>query len=154
MTDNIRCHPESCLMEEDLEVDEQLGSAVADSLARVTKNRFKVKMPDSKLKTKMAKYLIPENCPELKAPVINEEVLDRGNIDRVAKRNDLRLMQVQKTVAKAAAAVVNVSDQLHKAISSVTSARSQDQSEQFVSIANKTLETNGDVIAMLGAVQQ
>ena len=55
---------------------------MTDKLSKITNNRFRVKLPQSKLRDKMSKYPIPQKCPELKAPTLNEELMDIGYLDR------------------------------------------------------------------------
>ena len=52
---------------------EQAGKPVAEKLANITKNRFSVKLSEKKLKEKMDGHQIPENCLEIKTPLLNEE---------------------------------------------------------------------------------
>ena len=72
------------LLEADLEKEEQAGKPVAEKLANITKNRFSVKLSEKKLKEKMDSHQIPENCLEIKAALLNEEIVERGNLRRVA----------------------------------------------------------------------
>ena len=59
------------------DAQEERGPPVADSLAEVLKGRFGKKLEDSKLKAKLAKYAIPENCSALGVPRTNQEVFLR-----------------------------------------------------------------------------
>ena len=56
------------LLEEDVEVGERLGQAVAEKLGTIARGRFTVRLPEEKLKDKLSKYPPPENCQELKTP--------------------------------------------------------------------------------------
>ena len=58
------------MLEGDLELEEQEGPAMTDKLSQITKSRFRVKMPESKLRDKMGKYPIPQNCLDLKAQLL------------------------------------------------------------------------------------
>ena len=91
------------LLEADLE-KEQAGKPVAEKLANITKNRFSVKLSEKKLKEKMESHQIPENCLEIKAPLLNEEIVEKGNLDRATRKLDSRLLNIQLLIAKATAA--------------------------------------------------
>ncbi|KAK7087737.1 hypothetical protein V1264_021748 [Littorina saxatilis] len=78
-------------MEADLEVVEPVGMPVNEKLANITKSRFTVRMPEPKLKEKMSAVLTPGNCLETRPPRLNEEVIEKGNIDKMAKKVDMTL---------------------------------------------------------------
>ena len=73
-----------------------------------------MKLPNNKLKDKLDSHLIPENCTEIRAPAPNVEIVEKGNLVRTARKNDARLLNVQKLITTATAALVNASDQLHR----------------------------------------
>ena len=75
------------LLEEDLEVGERLGPAVAEKLETIARGRFTVRLPEQKLKDKLSKYPPPE-CQELNPPVLNAELGDKGFLDSGAKKSD------------------------------------------------------------------
>ena len=52
------------LLAADLEQERPVGPTVNEKLAEISKSRFRQKMPESKLKSKMDKYQVPETCPE------------------------------------------------------------------------------------------
>ena len=58
-----------------------------------------MKLSDNKLKEKLDSHLIPENCTEIRAPVLNVEIVEKGNLDRTARKNDARLLNVQKLIS-------------------------------------------------------
>ena len=144
------------LLEADLEKEEQAGKPVAEKLANITKNRFSVKLSEKKLKEKMDSHQIPENCLEIKAPLLNEEIVEKGNLDRATRKLDSRLLNIQQLIAKATAALVNATDKLHSVTTALAdpSARVEQGNMRFVEAANETLAANGDVIALLGTAQQ
>ena len=72
----------------DLDIQEKEGKPVAEKLAKVARSRFSVKLPNNKLKDKLDSHLIPENCTEIRAPVLNVETVEKGNLDRTARKND------------------------------------------------------------------
>ena len=73
-----------------------------------------MKLSENKLTEKLDSHLIPENCTEIRAPVLNVEIVEKGNLDRTARKNDAHLLNVQKLITTATAALVNASDQLHR----------------------------------------
>ena len=52
-------------------------------------------MPESKLKSKMDKYPVPDNCPDVSPPTLNNELTDKGYVDRATKKSDGRIVNVQ-----------------------------------------------------------
>ena len=66
------------LLEEDLEVGERLGPAVAEKLGTIARGRFTARLLEQKLKDKLSKYPPPENCQDLKPPLLNAELGDKG----------------------------------------------------------------------------
>ena len=82
------------LLEEDLQVGERVGPAVAEKLGTIARGRFTVRLPEQKLKDKLSKYPPPENCQELKPPVLNAELGDKDFLDSGAKKSDSRLVNV------------------------------------------------------------
>ena len=75
------------LIEEDLEVGERLGPAVAEKLETIARGRLTVRLPEQKLKDKLSKYPPPE-CQELNPPVLNAERGDKGFLDSGAGKSD------------------------------------------------------------------
>ena len=75
------------LLEEDLQVGERLGPAVAEKLETIARGRLTVRLPEQKLKDKLSKYPPPE-CQELNPPVLNAELGDKGFLDSGAKKSD------------------------------------------------------------------
>ena len=63
------------LLAADLEQERQVGPTVNEKLAE---SRFRQKMPESELKSKMDKYPVPENCPDVSPPTLNSELTDKG----------------------------------------------------------------------------
>ena len=62
-----------------------------------------MKLSENKLKEKLDSHLIPENCTEISVPVLNVEIVEKGILDRMAKKNDARLPSVQKIITIATA---------------------------------------------------
>ena len=90
--------------------------------------------------------------------MLNVETGEKGNLDRTSRKNDARLLDVQKLITTATAALVNVSDQLHRVTTAFadqsTCGGEQTNPSRFVEAANEMLASNGDVIALLGTAQQ
>ena len=56
-----------------------------------------MKLSETKLKEKLDSHLIPENCTETRdCTVLNVEIMEKGNLDRTARKNDAVLLNVQK----------------------------------------------------------
>ena len=108
-------------------------------------------MPFSKLEEKMTLHQIPENCTTIRPPVLNDEVIEKGNLNKFVRRNDTRLENVQKLLSGAAAALVNASHKLHTRIGTASAEVSR---REFAAAANEILTASGDVIALLGTAQQ
>ena len=66
------------LLAADLEQERPVGPTVNEKLAEISRSRFRQKMPESKLKNKMDKYPVPENCPDVAPPTLNCELTDKG----------------------------------------------------------------------------
>ena len=77
-------------------------------------------------------------------------------MDRAARKNDTRLLSVQKLIAKATAALVNASNNMPRVTTALAdpSPHREQNPLRFVEAANETLATNGDVIALPGTAQQ
>ena len=134
-------------LEDDLEIVVENGEKVDEKLAKVIKNRFTVKCSKEKLESKTKEHKIPENCQEIKAPLLDEVLTDKGFVDRNARKDDNRLADIQSLIATATAALVGQTDSLNNQVQ-----QSNDPKE--IDIANKVIKTNGDIFAVLGLAQQ
>ena len=76
-------------------------AADLEKLTDISKSRFRQKIPESKLKSKMYKYPVPENCPDVSPPTLNSELTDKGYVDRTTKKSDGRLVNVQTMLSAA-----------------------------------------------------
>ena len=139
------------LLESELEVGEQLGKPISEKLANIANSRFSTKIPYQKLEERMAKHPIPENCCKIKPPGLNIEVIEKGNLDKFARKNDARIENIQKLVSRASAAILGASDKLHARIGE---ASAEVPRREFVSAANEMLTACGEAIALLGTAQQ
>ena len=88
---------------------------------------------------------------------LNVEIVEKGNLDRTARKNDARLLNVQKLITTATAALVNASKQLHRMTTALadqsTRGGEQPNPSRFVEAANEMLASNGDVIALHGSTR-
>ena len=90
--------------------------------------------------------------------MLNVEIVEKGNLDRMARKNDAHLLNVQKIITTATAALVNASDQLN-GMTAVFTDQAMCDGEQlnpscFVEAANEMLASSGDIIALLGMAEQ
>ena len=90
--------------------------------------------------------------------MLNVEIVEKGNLDRTARKNDAHLLNVQKLITTATATLVNASDQLHRVTTAFTDQSTcggeQPNPSLFVEAADEMLASNGDVTALLGRAQQ
>ena len=141
------------MIEEELVPEEQEGPAVTDKLSKIAKSRFRVNKPESKLRDKMSNYPILQNCSELKAPTLCEELTDKGYLYRHARKNDTRVLNVQRMVSCAAAAVISAADKLHTLASELAAHigvghTARADNVRTLTTANEVLAIQGDVIAI------
>ena len=144
------------LLAADLEQERPVGPTVNKKLAEISRSRFRQKMPESKLKSKMDKYPVPENC----------ELTDKGYVDRTTKKSDGRLVNVQTMLSASTSCLLVETNSLHEyatdlagQISDGTAHAAGDghaasASERALTRANQTLSSLGDAIAILGMAQQ
>ena len=135
-------------LENDLEIKVEDGDRVHDKLANVLFNRFTAKMPKEKLEGKMKGHKVPENCGAMKAPRLDDTLVDKGLVDRNTRKDDGRLSDIQKMIATATAALAHLTNEINEEV-----AKSKDQ-KGLVDMANKVIKVNGDVFAILGMAQQ
>ena len=133
------------LLEEDVEVGERLGQAVAEKLGTIARGRFTVRLPEEKLKDKLSKYPPPENCQELKPPVLNAEPGDKGFLDSGAKKSDWRPVNVQKMVCGAAAGILLSMQKLHNSALPLAGRFSDPRDKAQFDTAYETIASLGDV---------
>ena len=123
-------------------------------------------MPESKLKSKMDKYPVPENCPDASPPTLNSELTDKGYVDRTTKKSDGRLVNVQTMLSAATSCLLVETNSLHEYATDLAGQISDgtahaaggghaaSASERALTRANQTLASLGDAIAILGMAQQ
>ena len=91
--------------------------------------------------------------------MLNVEIVEKGNLNRTARKNDARLLNVQKLITTATTALVNASDQLHRVTTALADPSTRGGGEQpnpsrFVEAANEMLASNGEGFALLGTAHQ
>ena len=126
------------------------GPEINERVAKVANSRFLTKLSESERKDKFSANLRPKNCPAMKVPILNEEVLDRANITQNAKRDDSRLAQVQACISKAAAAAVNCASTLHADLTEHVPANLAEAKAKIIETGNKAMDAFKDITALLG----
>ena len=142
------------ILEGDLEEEEKLGPAVDEKLSKIAKNRFQVRLPEQKLKEKLNKYPLPQNCAELKPPVLNTELCEKGYVSGGAKKSDARLVNVQRMVSSAASVVISAMQKLHDTAASLAARDCSARDKTVVEAANSVISTQADALAILGMASQ
>ena len=148
------------LLAADLEQERVVGPTINEKLAEISKSRFRQKMSESKLKSKMDKYPVPENCPDVSPPTLNSELTDMGYADRAIKKSGkrCRLPQPRACSSKTNSTHEYATD-LAGQISDGTAhaaggGHAASASKRALTRANQTLASSGDAIAILGMAQQ
>ena len=108
------------LLAADLEQERPVAPTVNEKLAEIRKSRFHQKMPESQLKSKMDKYPVPENCPDVSPPTLNNELTDKGYFDRATKKSDGRLVNMQTMLSAATLCLLMESKSLHECATDLT----------------------------------
>ena len=154
------------LLAADLKQERSVGTTVNEKLAEISKSRFRQKMPESKLKSKMDKYTVPGNCPDVSPPTLNSELTDKGYFDRATKKSDGRLVNMQTMLSAATSCLLVETNSLHEYATDLAGQISDGTahaaggghaaiaSEWALTRANQELASLGDAIAILGMAQQ
>ena len=135
------------LLAADLEQERSVGPTVKEKLAEISKSRFRQKMPGSKLKRKIDKYPVPENCRDVSPPILNSELTDMGYVDRTTKKSDARLVNVQTMLSAATSCLLVETNSLHEYATDLAgqisdgTAHAASASERALTRANQTLAT-------------
>ena len=135
-------------LEKDIEVNVQEGDSIHVKLANTLFNRFTVSLPKEKLEEKLKRHKIPENCTVIKAPKLDQDLSDKGFVDRNMKKDDNRLSDIQNLLATATAALGQLSHDLNSEVAG------GNVHPKTLDIINKVITVNGDVFAILGHAQQ
>lgn len=141
---------EDVLVELEKEIDEEnkKGPDINQKLAKVIMARFSSRLNDDVMKNKLGKYCLPQNCEIIAPPKLNEEMMQAYvGLKKNAKRDDGRLTQVQRLIAKATTAVALGTEKLH------TFSTSASVNAEMKKVANQVMGNALDAIAFLGNAQ-
>ena len=116
--------------------EEEYGPKISDPLTQRVGGKWQTKLTSEKVKEKSQNLLTPENCMKLSVPLTNKEIWSQFN--NFQKKSDLRIINMQKNIQKAAAAIVRVTDGLLQANCKI----------------KETIKGSLDAISLLGHVSQ
>ena len=85
-------------------ITDETGRPLLSSLSELVNKRFSKKLPHSKMKATLEKYLKPANCSRLNVALVNNEIWK--TMPKQSNRTDLQHTQIQKLIVKGASAVV------------------------------------------------
>lgn len=125
-------------LDKDLHEEEVTAPPVAESLAKLTNNRFQASMTVDKVKERMEKYPRPSNCTALVTPEVNKEIWK--SLGKQVQNADIKLQHVQRAIVKAGMALAHSTQSLLRA------QRSTGSREDIKTAVSQ----NGDAIALLG----
>ncbi len=80
------------------------GPTVNEKLSRFVNKRFESRMTTDKVKEKMEKFCVPENCDRVHVPAVNLPVW--SNLNRYTRGMDIRMSNIQRTLVSASSAIV------------------------------------------------
>lgn len=141
----------------ELEEDDNVGPPVMDELSKIVTKRFTTKLGDEKIKEKIEKYKLPENCKALKPPTLNKKLNEKHiALSRTARRNDTRIFNIQKMISRATCVVVDVTEKLHKLGTSLKTEDEGDKmkTDEIVKTTDQLVKQTADAISFLGQAQQ
>ena len=115
---------------------EKYGPKISDPLAQRVEGKWQTKLTSKTVKEKSQNLLTPENCMKLSVPLTNKEFWSQLN--NFQKKSDLRIINMQKNIQKAAVGLVRVTDGLLQANCNI----------------KETIKRNLDAISLLGHVSQ
>ena len=116
--------------------EKEYGPKISDPLGQRVEGKRQTKLKSEKLKKKSKNLLTPENCTKLSVPLTNKEIWIQLN--NFQKKSDLRIINMQKNIQKAAVALARVTDGLLQANCNI----------------KETIKINLDAISLLGHVSQ
>ena len=86
-------------IEQEFELDSEVGPPINDQLAKVLKTTTKEKLDENKIKEKSEKHKRPSNVEQPVVPHVNPEIW--GILDHNTKTADLKLKRKQTMLIKA-----------------------------------------------------
>ena len=93
--------------------EEEYGRKFSDPLVQRVEGKLQTKLTSEKVKEKSQNLLTPENCLKLSVPLTNKEIW--GQLNSFLKKSDLRIINMQKNIQKAAVALIRVTGDLLQA---------------------------------------
>ena len=138
-------------LEKEVDVDKMKGPDIDNKLAKVIAARFTSRLDENIMKEKTEKYKLPGNCAAIAPPTLNEELLQAHiGLKRGARRDDARLMAVQRMVTKATTALASSVEKLHDFADKFVGGGKSEMKK----MANEVIEKSLDACAFLGQAQQ
>ena len=102
-------------LSKDLTEDGKQGPDISPRLAVIVNNLWQQNISVDKLKDRLLKYLMPENCDKVFVPRFNEEIWNGENIlNSHLRGQDTILQKIAMKISKAASTIINVSDLILK----------------------------------------
>ena len=129
----------------DYSADDKTSSPVSTQLADIVNKRWLSKLSDDRFKEKIEKYDRPENCERLFAPKVNPEVWSR--ISNMGRRQDLKLVAIQKTLVAVGTALTQSGHLLMNALQTGGIRRHEGGENNTM---NEVLTLQVDALALLG----
>ena len=90
--------------------EEEYGPKISDPLAQRVEGKWQTKLTSEKVKEKSQNLQTSENCMKLSVPLTNKKIWSQLN--NFQKKADLRIINMQKNIQKAAVTLVRVTNGL------------------------------------------
>ena len=132
---------------QDYDAEEKTSEAVTAKLAEFVNKRFSAKLGDGKCKEKLEKYGRPSNCDKVAVPAVNPKIWDK--LTHQAKRRDLRVAAIQKTVMKVGAILTGSASKIMATLADSKNSNITSNLEELL-----TFSTLHNSIALLGHSNQ
>lgn len=138
-------------IEKEIEEEKRKGPDINSKLANVVSSRFTSRLNEEAMKGKLEQYKLPQNCEAIAPPTLNQELLQTHvGLKRNARRDDARLVAVQRMISKATTAIARATDKLHNFSASCGK---QVEVSEMKKLANQVMGASLDAIAFLGNAQ-
>ena len=129
-------------IEAELCLTDEKGDKINPKLASIVNSLFTNKLTDDKIKERLKRQLIPDNCSSIIVAKCNPEIW--GNLPQAKKLHDISLQKNLNVINKAAAALANIGSNLIKSKASGNAPLP----------VNDMLSMATDAIALLGHASQ